>query len=155
MHEDVGLHSSCGYSHSVLPFGSLLWYSSDNSWLLFTLPRCLFKWDSLFSFCTPVGSSVMRNSVTVSLPILSVLLSQHVCRSSWGTWAVSEYLSVASQVLPFLSLSFSSVLGKIWERFGAHLEKSWFEKSSCRMANTQDISEKFQALEILVTSFHM
>lgn len=55
----------------------------------------------------------MRNSLTVSLPILSVLLSQHVCRSSWGTWAVSEYLSVASQVLPFLSLSFSSVLGKI------------------------------------------
>lgn len=36
---------------------------------------------------------------------------------------------------------------EIWERFGAHLEESWLEKCSCRLANPQDLPEELQAIK--------
>lgn len=68
---------------------------------------------------------------------------------------MAEYLSVASELCYYFFFLFFPVLGKIRERFGAHLEKSWFEKSSCGMANTQDISEKFKAIKTLVMSLNL
>lgn len=74
--------------------------------------------------------------------------------SPWHVWATAEIWSVASELCYNFMSVFMFCLDKVWERFGAHLETSWLEKRSCRMADTQDIPEKLKAINTFVMSVY-